>query len=157
MQTTFFVEMGFQVEVLMARYYKDYMSKKMLDRIGMTLQSLKTYRYIGSKTKNYQIKRISSIIYLLTLQTLAFRPHTFRLFPSLTKTQFAQALDPRSHLNNLNRIPFAESLTSHSMLKPSSSTKATNFSYYCITATGVKWSTYDRKHQVAPAGGGCSA
>ena len=54
MQTTFFVELRFWVEGLEIRRYKDYVSKrKILDRMGMTLQSLETYGYIGNKTKSY--------------------------------------------------------------------------------------------------------
>ena len=37
----------------MARCYKDYLSKKILDKIGMTLQSFEMYEYISSKTKSY--------------------------------------------------------------------------------------------------------
>ena len=54
---TFLIEIGFWVEGLIARYYKDYVSKGILDRMDMILQSLETYGYIGSKTKNYQILR----------------------------------------------------------------------------------------------------
>ena len=35
----------------------DHVSRKIFSRIGMTLQSLKTYGYIGSKTKSYWILR----------------------------------------------------------------------------------------------------
>ena len=56
MQTTFLIELRFWLEDLEAKYYKDHVSKKRIeDKRWMTLQSLKTYRYIGSKTKNYQI------------------------------------------------------------------------------------------------------
>ena len=103
----------------------------------MTLQSLKIYGYIGSKTKSYQTKKISSTIYLPTLQTLALKLHVFRLFLSSTKTQFAQVSDPRICPNNLNRTPFAESLASYSMPKPLGSTRATNFSCYCVMAIGA--------------------
>ena len=105
--------------------------------MGITLRSLKTYEYIGSKTKSYRTKRISSTIYLSTLQTLAFRPHAFRLFLSSMKTQFAQVLDLRICPNNLNRTTFAKSFASHSILKLSGSTRVTSFSSYCITATGA--------------------
>ena len=60
--------MGFGIEGLVARYYEDYVSKRILDRMGMTLRSLKTYRYIDNKTKSYQnIKRIFPAIYLFPL------------------------------------------------------------------------------------------
>ena len=101
----------------------------------MTLRSLETYGYIGSKTKSYQTKRISFTIYLPTLQTLALRPHVFRLFLSLTKTQFAQVLDPRICSNNLNHTPFIEFFASYLMPKPSGNSTVTNFSCYCVTAT----------------------
>ena len=55
-QTTFFIPLGFQIESLKAKRYKDHMNKKGIkSRVGMTLRSLKTYGYIGSKTKSYQI------------------------------------------------------------------------------------------------------
>ena len=54
MQTTFFVKLGIWVESLKARHYKNHMGrKKIKDRMGITLCSLKTYGYIDSKTKNY--------------------------------------------------------------------------------------------------------
>ena len=86
MQTTFLVELGFWLEGLEARHYKNHIKMKGIeDKMGMTLWSLKIYGYIDSKIKSYQIqKKISSAIYFPTFQILAFRPHTFRL-PSLTK------------------------------------------------------------------------
>ena len=60
---------------------QDYVSRRIFSRISMTLRSLKTYGYISSKTKNYRnIKRISSTIYLLTLQTLVCRPQCLQTF-----------------------------------------------------------------------------
>ena len=53
MQITFFIEIKFWVEGLVARYYKDYMSRKILDRMNMTLRSFETYGYLGNKTKSY--------------------------------------------------------------------------------------------------------
>ena len=51
---TFLVEMVFWVEGLVARCYEDHVSRKRIFRWrGMTLWSLKTYGYIGSKTKSY--------------------------------------------------------------------------------------------------------
>ena len=58
-------------------------------------------------------------------------------FLSSTKTQFAQALDPKIRPNNLNHTPFAEFLASHLVSQPSGNTRATNFSCYCFTATGA--------------------
>ena len=58
-------------------------------------------------------------------------------FLSSIKTHFAQASDPRIRVNNLNYIPFAKSLVSHSMLKLSGNTRVTIFSCYCITVTGA--------------------
>ena len=56
MQTTFFVKFGFWVEGLGAKRYKNHVSrKKKIDKMVMTLQSLKTYGYISSKIKSYQI------------------------------------------------------------------------------------------------------
>ena len=40
---TFLVEVGFWLEGLVARSYVGYVGKRMLDRMGMTLWSLKTY------------------------------------------------------------------------------------------------------------------
>ena len=45
--------MEFKVEGLVARCYKDHMSKRILDRLGITLRSLKMYGYIDSETKSY--------------------------------------------------------------------------------------------------------
>ena len=46
------------MECLEARRYENYVGrKKIKDRIDITLRSLKTYEYIGSKIKNYQIQR----------------------------------------------------------------------------------------------------
>ena len=54
MQITFFVELGFWVKGLGARRYEDHVSRKRIkDRMGITLWSLKMYGYIGSKTKSY--------------------------------------------------------------------------------------------------------
>ena len=36
---------------------RDHMSRRIFNRMGMTLRSLETYGYIGSKTKSYQILR----------------------------------------------------------------------------------------------------
>ena len=55
MQLTFLVKVGFWVEGLMARCYEDHVSRKILDRMGMTLRSLEMYGYFDSKTKSYQI------------------------------------------------------------------------------------------------------
>ena len=57
MQTTFFVEMRFLIEDLVARCYKDHVSRRILDRLGMTLRSFEIYRYIDNKTKSYQIQK----------------------------------------------------------------------------------------------------
>ena len=46
--------MRFWVEGLVARYYKNHVNKKILDKMGITLQSIKMYVYIDSKTKSYQ-------------------------------------------------------------------------------------------------------
>ena len=54
----FFVELGFRVKDLKARRYKNHIGRKGIeDKIGMTLQSLEMYGYIGNKTKSYQIQR----------------------------------------------------------------------------------------------------
>ena len=50
---TFLVRIKFWVKDLVARCYENHVSKKILDKMGMTLQSLETYGYIDSKTKNY--------------------------------------------------------------------------------------------------------
>ena len=45
MQTTFFIECGFWIEGLGARYYEDHMGRKGIeDRMNMTLWNLKTYK-----------------------------------------------------------------------------------------------------------------
>ena len=77
----------------------------------MTLWSFKTYRYIGSKTKNYQTQRRFLLLFIffpdLGLQAVCFpilslRPHAFRSFssgrmPSGSLTNMiAQALNLRS-------------------------------------------------------------
>ena len=36
---------------------RDHVNKRISSRIGMTLWSLKTYGYIDSKTKSYQMQR----------------------------------------------------------------------------------------------------
>ena len=61
------------------------MSRKIFHRIDMTLQSLKIYGYIGSKTKKLlNTKKISSAIYLLCILALQIRPSIlFDLFPIL--------------------------------------------------------------------------
>ena len=65
MQTSFLNELGFWVKGLGAKYYKDPMSKKgRVDRMGMTLQSLKIYGYIGCKTKSYQILRKFLLLFI---------------------------------------------------------------------------------------------
>ena len=65
MQTTFFVELEFWVEDLVARCYEDYMSRKRVEnRIGMTLRSLEMYGYIGSKTKSYQIQKEFLLLFI---------------------------------------------------------------------------------------------
>ena len=67
MQTTFLVEMRFLVESLVARYYEDHVSKRIFSKMGMTLQSLETYGYIGSKTKTYQIQRGFLLLFIFLL------------------------------------------------------------------------------------------
>ena len=57
MQMTFLVEMRFLIESLVARCYKGHVSRRVLGKMGIILWSLETYRYIGSKTKSYQIQR----------------------------------------------------------------------------------------------------
>ena len=65
MQTTFLIEVGFWVKGLIARCYKDHVSRKrILDRMGMTLRSLQTYGYIDSKTKSYQIQRKFLLLFI---------------------------------------------------------------------------------------------
>ena len=60
---------------------QDHVSKRIFSKMGMTLRSLETYWYIGSKTKSYRnIKKISSTIYLPTLQTLACKPQCLQIF-----------------------------------------------------------------------------
>ena len=57
MQKTFFVELQFWMEGLEASRYENNISgKKIEDRMGITLQSLKIYGYIGSKIKSYQVQ-----------------------------------------------------------------------------------------------------
>ena len=63
--------MRFWVKSLVARCYKDYVNRKILDRMGMTLRSLEIYGYIGSKTKNY---------WILGRFLLLFIFHTFWLY-----------------------------------------------------------------------------
>ena len=87
------------------------MSRKILDRTGMTLRSLKMYGYIGSKTKSYQIQREFLLLFIFfpdlsfqaaCLPILSLRPHAFRSFSSghmlsgSSTNIFAQALDSRS-------------------------------------------------------------
>ena len=56
MQTTFFVELRFWVENLVARCYKNQVNGKgVKEEMGMTLRNIEMYGYIGSKTKSYQI------------------------------------------------------------------------------------------------------
>ena len=65
MQTTFFVALGFLVEDLEAKHYKGHISKKEIEgRIGITLQSLKTYGFISSKAKSYQIQREFLLLFI---------------------------------------------------------------------------------------------
>ena len=64
MQTIFFIEIEFWVENLVARCYEDHMSRKILDRISMTLWSLETYGYIDSKTKSYRILRRFFLLFI---------------------------------------------------------------------------------------------
>ena len=64
-------------------------------------------------------------------------------FLSLTKTQFAQASDPKIYLNNLNRTPFAESLASHSVPQLSGSTKATQL--FLLLLYGNRGNSFTRE------------
>ena len=64
MQTTFHVEIRFWIESLVTRCYKDHMSRKILDKMGMTLRSLETYGYIDSKTKSYRIIREFLLLFI---------------------------------------------------------------------------------------------
>ena len=48
--------MGFWVEDLVARCYKNYVTRKILDRIGITLRNLKTYEYISRRLKAIKYK-----------------------------------------------------------------------------------------------------
>ena len=58
MQITFFVELEFWVKSLETKHYKDHVGRKRIEnRMGTILWSLKTYEYIGSKTKSYQIQK----------------------------------------------------------------------------------------------------
>ena len=70
---------------------RDYVSKRIFSRMGMTLRSLETYGYIGSKSKSYQILKgfLLLFIFLLDLDLqaaylpiLSLRPHAFKSFPS---------------------------------------------------------------------------
>ena len=71
MQTTFLIELRFWLEGLEAKYYKGHVSRKEIeDRMGITLWNLKTYRYIGSKIKSYQIHREFLLLFIF----LPFRP-----------------------------------------------------------------------------------
>ena len=69
---------------------QDHVSKRIFNRMGMTLRSLETYVYIGSKTKSYQILRGFLLLFIflpdLGLQAACFpilslRPHAFRSLP----------------------------------------------------------------------------
>ena len=71
--------MGFWVEGLVARCYKDHVDKKILDRIGMTLWSLETYSYIDNKTKSYWIQRGFLLLFIF-LDYRAFWPYAIRPF-----------------------------------------------------------------------------
>ena len=91
MELTFVVKMGFWLEGLVARCYKDHVSRRMLGRVGMTLWNLKMYRQIGSKTKGYRIQRRFLLQFIffpdLGLQAACFlilslRPYASRSFPS---------------------------------------------------------------------------
>ena len=42
----------------------DHVNRKIFSKMGMTLWSLKTYGYIGSKTKNYQIQRRFLLLFI---------------------------------------------------------------------------------------------
>ena len=105
--------------------------------MGMTLWTLKTYGYISSKTKSNQIQRGFLLLFIFLPSKLKPSGHRPSDFPSLTKTQFAQSLDLSYRPNNLNRTPLTKFLASHLMLKPSGNTRVTNFTCYCVTATGV--------------------
>ena len=63
--------------------YKDDVDRKRIeDIIGMTLQSLKTYRYIDSKTKSYQIQRgcFLLFIFLVHPSNHTIEPYAIRLY-----------------------------------------------------------------------------
>ena len=80
----------------MARYYEDYMNKRILNRISITLRSLKTYGYIDSKIKSYWIQRRFLLLFIF-LGYCAFWPYTIKSFPMLL---FSHAFRPfrRFHL-----------------------------------------------------------
>ena len=53
------------MEGLEAKYYKNHVGRKKIeDRVGIILRSLKMYGYIGSKTKNYQIQRRFLLLFI---------------------------------------------------------------------------------------------
>ena len=82
MQTTFLIKLGFWVEGLVAWCYKGHVDRKEVeDRISMTLQSLEMNRYIGNKTKSYQIQRefLLLFIFLGHLSDCTIEPNTSRL------------------------------------------------------------------------------
>ena len=60
---------------------RDHVSRRISSEMGMTLRSLKTYGYIDSKTKNYQIQRGFFLLFIF-LQTLTFKLHAFWPYPS---------------------------------------------------------------------------
>ena len=96
MQTTFLVEMGFWLEGLVARCYKDHVSKRMLGRMGMTLWSLETYGYIGSKTKSYQILREFLLLFIFLgypVQVVLFRPNLLASRPILSVYSMGHATE----------------------------------------------------------------
>ena len=64
----------------------DHVSRRIFSRMGMTLQSLEMYGYIGSKTKKISnTKRISSAIYFprLSRQVVPFRASSLASRPIL--------------------------------------------------------------------------
>ena len=95
--------------------------------MGMTLQSLKTYGYIDSKTKSYWSQRRFLLLFIFLpdlgfqaacLPILSLRLHAFRSFPlgSLTK-DIHPSLGSLIHSNNLNPL-FAESLVDFGARRP---------------------------------------
>ena len=93
--------MGFWVEGLVARCYKDHMSRRILDRMGMTLRSLETYGYIGSKTKSYWILRGFLLLFIF----YAFWPYKAGLLCFLNQQTFLLITLLRPSLSGLSEFP----------------------------------------------------